>query len=155
MDVQSRMEELDGEDGLPGQPVGEEVSIQLSLRKRELIDRLMIEFYATFDPNSGVITYGGSSSPIPQQNAGTNQSVNTSCLGGGNGKRKASDKDSPTRDNNGEDLNKRLRPSHDDPDVGSDMPKKLACPYFKRNPRKYQRFRSCPGPGWDTVHRLK
>lgn len=33
--------------------------------------------------------------------------------------------------------------------------KKLACPYFKHDPQKYQKVRSCPGPGWDTVHRLK
>lgn len=32
---------------------------------------------------------------------------------------------------------------------------RLACPFFKRRPQKYQSFKSCPGPGWDTVHRLK
>ncbi|KAH8898428.1 hypothetical protein GQ53DRAFT_837335 [Thozetella sp. PMI_491] len=32
---------------------------------------------------------------------------------------------------------------------------KLACPFFKRDHRKYQNWRSCPGPGWDTVHRIK
>jgi hypothetical protein len=32
---------------------------------------------------------------------------------------------------------------------------KLACPFFKRDPDKYSQFRTCVGPGWDTVHRLK
>jgi tetratricopeptide (TPR) repeat protein len=32
---------------------------------------------------------------------------------------------------------------------------KYACPYFKHNPTKYKEWRSCPGPGWLTVHRLK
>ncbi|KAK0660058.1 hypothetical protein QBC41DRAFT_43970 [Cercophora samala] len=32
---------------------------------------------------------------------------------------------------------------------------KFACPYFKRNPRKYQKWTSCPGPGWEEVHRVK
>lgn len=32
---------------------------------------------------------------------------------------------------------------------------KFACPFFKRHPEKYKSYRSCPGPGWDTVHRLK
>ena len=41
------------------------------------------------------------------------------------------------------------------PGFGATESKKLACPYFKRDPQKYQRVRSCPGPGWDTVHRLK
>ncbi|OCK96479.1 uncharacterized protein K441DRAFT_455207, partial [Cenococcum geophilum 1.58] len=40
-------------------------------------------------------------------------------------------------------------------DAGLSTANKFACPYFKRNPRKYQRVRACPGPGWDTLHRLK
>ncbi|KAK4158993.1 hypothetical protein QBC43DRAFT_223071 [Cladorrhinum sp. PSN259] len=32
---------------------------------------------------------------------------------------------------------------------------KFACPYFKRNPRKYRNWTSCPGPGWEEVHRVK
>ena len=33
--------------------------------------------------------------------------------------------------------------------------RKLACPFFKRDPERYKNKRSCPGPGWPTVHRLK
>ncbi|PSR88576.1 hypothetical protein BD289DRAFT_232132 [Coniella lustricola] len=32
--------------------------------------------------------------------------------------------------------------------------KRLACPFFKHNPQRYQEERSCVGPGWKTVHRL-
>lgn len=32
---------------------------------------------------------------------------------------------------------------------------KLACPFFKHNPRKYKTQRPCCGPGWDQVHRIK
>jgi hypothetical protein len=32
---------------------------------------------------------------------------------------------------------------------------KFACPYFQRNPNKYRKWTSCPGPGWDEVHRVK
>ncbi|OHW98968.1 hypothetical protein CSPAE12_02357 [Colletotrichum incanum] len=32
---------------------------------------------------------------------------------------------------------------------------KLACPFFKHNPRKYKTQRPCCGPGWDHVHRIK
>lgn len=32
---------------------------------------------------------------------------------------------------------------------------RLACPYFKRNPGKYQQRGSCIGPGWVTAHRVK
>ncbi|KAK3319451.1 hypothetical protein B0H66DRAFT_475781 [Apodospora peruviana] len=33
--------------------------------------------------------------------------------------------------------------------------KKYACPYFKRDPKKYCKWTSCPGPGWDEIHRVK
>jgi hypothetical protein len=32
---------------------------------------------------------------------------------------------------------------------------RFACPYFKRNAARHQAWRSCAGPGWDTVHRTK
>lgn len=37
----------------------------------------------------------------------------------------------------------------------ADTTKRLACPYYKRNPRKYCTWTSCPGPGWDEIHRVK
>ncbi|KAL2196686.1 hypothetical protein P885DRAFT_36905 [Corynascus similis CBS 632.67] len=39
--------------------------------------------------------------------------------------------------------------------TGNGGSRKFACPYFKRNPRKYRQWTSCPGPGWDEVHRVK
>lgn len=33
--------------------------------------------------------------------------------------------------------------------------RKFACPYYKRNPDKYLTRRSCVGPGWDEVRRVK
>ncbi|GAB1318649.1 metalloendopeptidase [Madurella fahalii] len=37
----------------------------------------------------------------------------------------------------------------------SDEPRRFACPYYKRNPKRYSKWTSCPGPGWDEVHRVK
>ncbi|KAK3485743.1 uncharacterized protein B0T23DRAFT_407842 [Neurospora hispaniola] len=33
--------------------------------------------------------------------------------------------------------------------------RKFSCPFFKRNARKYSKWTSCPGPGWDEIHRVK
>ncbi|KAM7189214.1 hypothetical protein V8F33_010216 [Rhypophila sp. PSN 637] len=33
--------------------------------------------------------------------------------------------------------------------------RKFACPYYKRNRKKYCKWTSCPGPGWEEVHRVK
>ncbi|KAF2436110.1 hypothetical protein EJ08DRAFT_226401 [Tothia fuscella] len=32
---------------------------------------------------------------------------------------------------------------------------RFACPFFKNCPERYQSWRSCSGPGWATVHRVK
>jgi hypothetical protein len=31
----------------------------------------------------------------------------------------------------------------------------FACPYYKRDPQKFKNCRSCCGPGWSSVHRVK
>lgn len=33
--------------------------------------------------------------------------------------------------------------------------RRFACPYFKRSPNRHMHQRSCAGPGWPSVHRLK
>ncbi|EGO60027.1 hypothetical protein NEUTE1DRAFT_80650 [Neurospora tetrasperma FGSC 2508] len=33
--------------------------------------------------------------------------------------------------------------------------RKFAYPFFKRNARKYSKWTSCPGPGWEEIHRVK
>lgn len=33
--------------------------------------------------------------------------------------------------------------------------RRLACPFFKRDPHRFKEERSCVGPGWMTVHRVK
>ncbi|CVK91322.1 uncharacterized protein FMAN_09465 [Fusarium mangiferae] len=72
----------------------------------------------------------------------------------GNKKRKATERDSYETDNEGEDGNREDQ-------GGSGMfiqqheNLKYACPYFKYNPAKYKDWRTCPGPGWNDVHRVK
>jgi hypothetical protein len=33
--------------------------------------------------------------------------------------------------------------------------RKFACPYYQRNPELHTQYRSCAGPGWTSIHRLK
>jgi hypothetical protein len=56
-----------------------------------------------------------------------------------------------SQDEDADDQGKRCSPG-DDHVVGE---KRLACPFFKRNSLKYKNERSCVGPGWSSVHRIK
>ncbi|KAI8306875.1 hypothetical protein K4K61_004104 [Colletotrichum sp. SAR11_59] len=69
------------------------------------------------------------------------------------------DKDNGNEDEEGKDGdgNENRPPRAKLPKVQEDQVSgaKLACPFFKHNPRKYKKQRPCCGPGWDHVHRIK
>ncbi|KAI0206765.1 hypothetical protein F4808DRAFT_454683 [Astrocystis sublimbata] len=72
------------------------------------------------------------------------------------GKRKSDARDSDKYDDSEDD--NMLRPPPLGPDDRKDKEQeviRLACPYFKYNPTKYQQWPICPGPGWSDVHRVK
>lgn len=65
------------------------------------------------------------------------------------------DDDDDSKDKrSGDDGNKRRLPVRDSFGMAA-ASEKFACPYYKRNPPRYKNCRGCPGPGWDTVHRVK
>jgi hypothetical protein len=71
-------------------------------------------------------------------------------------KRKSRLGGSPPPENDNEDgPNKRRRGSTttitDDSETGA----RFACPFYKHDPDRYRSRRTCPGPGWPTVHRMK
>jgi len=37
----------------------------------------------------------------------------------------------------------------------SDEQQMFACPFFKRDPVRYKNYRTCLGPGWTSLHRIK
>lgn len=47
------------------------------------------------------------------------------------------------------------RPNLDNTRSAPALRRKLACPYYQRNPEKHRNHRACAGPGWADVHRLK
>lgn len=72
-----------------------------------------------------------------------------------NSKRKArGGDDGGPEDEEGDGANKRRRVSvttNEDSEAGP----RFACPFFKHDPGRYRNRRTCPGPGWPTVHRMK
>jgi hypothetical protein len=95
---------------------------------------------------------GGSSSALQEGSISATTTAGSSALGmerytsGGDDSR-GGDGD----ENDGDD---RRRKSRIPAETGEERPR-YACPYYKRDPGKYGKWRSCPGPGWDEVHRVK
>ncbi|KAH7392783.1 hypothetical protein BKA66DRAFT_411433 [Pyrenochaeta sp. MPI-SDFR-AT-0127] len=70
-------------------------------------------------------------------------------------KRKSRLEGSPPSDDDDDDIpNKRRRGSMTTTD-GSETGVRFACPFYKDDPDRYRSKRTCPGPGWPTVHRMK
>lgn len=77
---------------------------------------------------------------------------------GSTGKRKLGDLEEDPNDPGGkgsdDDPNKRRRMVS----VSANLPprmRKFACPYYRRNSDRHRKWRSCFGPGWDSIHRVK
>jgi hypothetical protein len=130
-----------------------------------VIDALVNKFLESrFDPPSGIRSLAGSDQTSSSSGGGqASETSITSRAGNGSGKKRSRDDALPTdrsSDNghgegNGDDPNKRQRPSPSTKLLLSGLEKRYACPYFKRNPELYGSRRSCIGPGWTDVHRVK
>jgi hypothetical protein len=131
-------------------------------QKRLLLNRLMKYFYEIFSScptHRGSIrthTSGGwqGTSDSGSFRSGLSSSgPSNQSLGGG---RKRSADDEP-REGDGQGGRAPKRPRGSDPlDESKEEPaKRLACPYFKMDPLRHHTARSCLGPGWATVHRIK
>lgn len=50
-------------------------------------------------------------------------------------------------------ITKRVK--HHGPEAPGGEGRKFACPFCQHNPAKYRTVKTCCGPGWDSVHRVK
>jgi hypothetical protein len=108
--------------------------------------------------SSGCFVSHADSSPssVPSQDQPMNASTSSNAQASSAGKRPCDDDGSafPNDDDSGGNPNKRRKPSGSS---SSSQPLiwKFACPFYKRDPAKHQKWRSCSGPGWKNSHRLK
>lgn len=128
------------------------ISPILDTTRRQLVERVMVEFHSMLDQSSGFRSRGNSTG---SHNSGTSNAGDLWTGGSGPSGRKrkleGDDDQEPPNEGRGEGSDKRPRTSAE----GHTNNHKFACPYFKRNSRRHTKYRSCVGPGWDTVHRIK
>lgn len=132
-----------------------------SYQRRALLDRLMEYCYAILANNDTEVkgdastSYAQSSTCSPSQgSAGQNtETPGQYSSHGRSNKKRSSHKESDASGDSEDDGDKGLGSKR--VKTEENMGKRLACPFFKRNPQRYLEERSCVGPGWRTVHRLK
>jgi hypothetical protein len=93
--------------------------------------------------------------PSTSKSNGANESLRRGSAQGSNNKRKSRGDDSLQPDDRDEDgSNKRRKMSTTTSEESENGPR-YACPFFKHAPNRYRNRRTCTGPGWPTVHRMK
>ncbi|KAG8167489.1 hypothetical protein KVR01_003178 [Diaporthe batatas] len=122
-------------------------------RKRALLDRLMEYFFAELARGRTNATgrAGCSTGPGKKSTAGSSSRQGDPQDGlSRKNKRPANSDERGGDDNEEHEAPKPKKAKSDEVEV-----RRLACPFFKRNPRRYKDQSKCVGPGWLTVHRLK
>jgi len=128
----------------------------LDSMKQKMVNSIMAEFLAMFgdgksrttpcNPTECPITSTSSTFLVDWNGSGSSNPKNAGRLP----HRRGSD-----ASNSGDD-DQPKRPTVETPPARSfETRLRFACPYFKRNAEKHQRWRSCAGPGWNSVHRVK
>ncbi|KAK9780029.1 putative C2H2-type domain-containing protein [Seiridium cardinale] len=130
------------------------IASTMSAYRKEAIESLMIEFKALLDQGLGVRRRASNSSGSTNGSSPARSSQDHRT-GGRNGegkkrKRDGEDPNSPEDGGKGEDdmTNQSATPN-------TVAAKKFACPYYRRCAWNHQNPRSCAGPGWQSVHRVK
>ncbi|KAI8626255.1 hypothetical protein F5Y19DRAFT_478863 [Xylariaceae sp. FL1651] len=127
-------------------------------QKHSIVERVMTEFHALLDSDHFARSHAGSNSSSGNKTS-SSQDLSFASLSRGNSeldrRRKLSLSKPPGGLSDSEDDDdrdrKKIRVLHAS---GQAIRKRLACPYFRRNPTKYANS-SCTGPGWNSIHRVK
>ncbi|KAK8086565.1 hypothetical protein PG994_001539 [Apiospora phragmitis] len=135
----------------------------LVIKRQEAVEKVMAAFTKKLADELAIITHAHESSGGASGGSSYSGSGGGPDSGGGNagrssgrGKRQFDDGDrnesSSTDGNggNGQDKggNKRAK-TEENPGPS------FVCPFFRHNPKRFCHHRTCVGPGWKTIHRLK
>ncbi|KAF4992883.1 hypothetical protein FDECE_13572 [Fusarium decemcellulare] len=121
--------------------------------QREVTARSMNDLTAMLEKSLAIRTRGSGSCQASGYSPSTDSTNKKSA--GPSYERKRSANDSGDSSNSGDDQGKK-RPKNTA--LGRSFlskERRFACPYYRRNPEKHQEFRSCAGPGFLTVLRVK
>ena len=130
----------------------------MSQAKHGVMVNLMKDVYAMFEPNSGVRTRATSASGSSGMQSYQSKSGASSSSIHQNDRKRMQSRDSPPPDDGNGKRRKRFESDSEFPSQG----RMLACPLHKFNPHRYSlnsgrgaAYRSCMGPGFKSISRVK
>lgn len=141
-----------------GPGISKVLQIALANIRRDVVKLVVQELNGistvAYEPNAYGSTGGAQ---LPAQNGSSGGPAANGWYGGNNGgggKRAAKDRGNEDHEEQEGDQGKRRKLNTGSIHT-SILRSRFACPFFKRNPDNHQRWRSCRGPGWEEVRRVK
>ncbi|OTB16406.1 hypothetical protein K445DRAFT_366364 [Daldinia sp. EC12] len=138
----------------------------VAIKKQEAVNIVMAKFNRWFDKKLAIMSWlvrnAYEASGASGGSAGS--SKGTDSGNGSSGQGQSSRSTRTKRRLGGDDQdNSSAGGNEDDPDRGGskrakkdvESERKFACPFYKNDPKAHRKHRSCAGPGWTSLHRLK
>lgn len=136
---------------------GHTTSLLLTQYQARLVDNLISEFLSLIN-SEGLVAISRTGSTESSTKSNPSSSISNNGTTGSESPRNDGRKRSRDHDGDGSNqdqgdeppkVQRVLSPSP------SATPRRLACPYYRHNPTHNLKYRSCAGPGWASVHRVK
>ena len=124
--------------------------------KQSALENIMGEYYRIFHFTFSFNQRTGSSTPTSQQLSGGSSSSRQSMSMNVSKSKRPIAEQNPSDQEDEENTPRRKRPRDGSASASNQQSvRRLACPFFKRDPHKYETEQACTGPGWLIVHRIK
>ncbi|CAJ2512044.1 Uu.00g076690.m01.CDS01 [Anthostomella pinea] len=131
----------------------------VALKRQEAVERVMAAFNKWLDKRLAIISYAYEASEASE---GTTEG-SSKYPSDGSGKSSTSSKrpkrqfegDGQDNFSAGGDENGKDRAGNKRAKKEVELERKWACPFYKHDPEAHSKHRSCAGPGWPSLHRLK
>jgi hypothetical protein len=121
---------------------------------KEVAQTVMHDIRILVKAEDYIRSYTGDSSSSPTSGISELQTAPLLSTSASNISKRSIGDHSPNEDQ-GDDDNSRKQPRKLTGPSLDRTQSRFACPFFKRNPEVNRKWRSCAGPGWATVHRVK
>lgn len=133
-----------------------EVFQRLSIRIQHLLADVKIQYSRNGAQKATDSPSGEDSRTDSNPRTSSGQSSNTQSSSGHNPSklRKSSQNNNDGEGDNEDEESRRTSDPTNSTSDGS-AKRRFACPFYKRDPRRHQGRRSCSGPGWTSLHRMK
>ncbi|KPM40616.1 hypothetical protein AK830_g5932 [Neonectria ditissima] len=134
-----------------------QINQQLRYRKKRIVESLMAAIVECIEKKLETLEDGGDGGNprSPPSSSGFRSGKRTSQAAGQKRQHRRDDGGDDENDGDDDDGSRKNKNTKKAKTMNDDTRLRFACPYYKRDPQRFKDHRTCLGPGWTDVHRVK